>query len=287
MKTSWKWPHTLITLVIAPVATFVAGWVLPPIGGWVAAALALTALVVVAGHGLAGLARGAFVDEQHYVSLSRLQTVMWTIVVSSAFVIAAIANLHTGQANPLDVALPGELWILLGISGTSLVGTPLIRSQKAKRAGNTENFAATLKELGFAVSKNDVKKEGKGGRDLRVDDAAEAKIKAGDADPGADPTLPPRSNGVVVIRARPEDSSWSDLFRGEDTGNAALLDLGKVQMLYFTLTIVGAYVVAIGRLFIDSNGAAITELPALSDGAVGLLGISHASYLANKAVDRP
>jgi hypothetical protein len=61
----------------------------------------------------------------------------------------------------------------------------------------------------------------------------------------------------------------ADMFRGEETGNAAFLDLGKVQMFFFTI--------------ID-GGVPIHEFPALDESIVALLGISHATFLTYQAV---
>lgn len=91
--------------------------------------------------------------------------------------------------------------------------------------------------------------------------------------------------GSLVVNQSPDDAGWADLFRGEDVGNAGHLDLGKIQMFYFTLIIVFAYGAAIAEMF-ESSRFGITKFPLLSSGTVALLGISHAGYLANKAVTR-
>jgi len=92
------------------------------------------------------------------------------------------------------------------------------------------------------------------------------------------------AKGQVAVNPTPSDSNWGDLFRGEETSNAATLDLGKAQMFYFTLILVLAYGVALGKLLL--KGPAFTEFPLLDQGMLALLGISHAAYLVNKAVPR-
>jgi len=86
------------------------------------------------------------------------------------------------------------------------------------------------------------------------------------------------------VNLEPSSAGWGDLFKGEETGNAAQLDMGKVQMLFFTLILVLAYGIAIDAL-LNGTGA-VKELPILDAGIVALLGSSHAGYLANKAVPR-
>jgi hypothetical protein len=80
---------------------------------------------------------------------------------------------------------------------------------------------------------------------------------------------------------------WSDLFSGEETANASVLDMAKIQMFFFTLVIVVAYCSALGSMFLDSlgaNGSPISTFPSIHPSMVILLGISHTGYLTNKAV---
>ncbi|MGO8672059.1 MAG: hypothetical protein ACLQVD_11915 [Capsulimonadaceae bacterium] len=91
----------------------------------------------------------------------------------------------------------------------------------------------------------------------------------------------------------PTAASFTDLFQGDDVGNAGSIDLSKVQMFYFTLILVVGYAFAIGKMFV--HGAVPTpadkplfygynDFPALSAAAVTLLGISHGGYLGFKAM---
>ncbi len=86
-----------------------------------------------------------------------------------------------------------------------------------------------------------------------------------------------------MVKDYPTKANISDLFKGDEVSNAAQLDLGKVQMFYFTLILVFAYGVQLGSLFLDSSGV-VENLPVLSTGMLALLAISHAGYLTNKAV---
>ncbi len=196
-----------------------------------------------------GLWRGLLVDERNKVSLSRLQMTLWTVVILSGFLTAALSNLAAGQTSPLSIAIPHELWLLMGISTTSLVGSPLIKSTKITKKPNEAEKTSTLT--------------------LMSQEGLDTSIVA--------------TKGLIVVNTTLEAARWSDLFKGEESGNAAQLDLSKVQMFFFTLILVLAYAVALGNAF-SGNVAKIDGLPALAPGMVTLLGISHAGYLVHKGI---
>ncbi len=216
---------------------------------WLATLILLGIFTAVAGHGITGLWRGLLIDDRNKISLSRLQMIFWTIVVLSGFLTAALSNLAAGQTNPLSIAIPRELWLLMGISTTSLVGSPLIKSTKKTKEPNDEEKTATF---------NLMAKEG-------VD------------------TNKLKNRGQIIVNTTLEEARWSDLFKGEESGNAAQLDLSKVQMFFFTLILVLAYAVALGTAFAGSE-LKIDKFPGLDSSMVTLLGISHAGYLVNKGV---
>jgi hypothetical protein len=89
-------------------------------------------------------------------------------------------------------------------------------------------------------------------------------------------------DGLVLTYISPEFSRWGDLFKGEEAGNAAAVDLGKLQMFFFTFVLVLGYGAAVAAAF--SREGPLTALPAVEDGMNILLGISHTGYLANKAI---
>jgi hypothetical protein len=93
---------------------------------------------------------------------------------------------------------------------------------------------------------------------------------------------PPDNNGLIVANLTVNDASWSDLFMGEEVGNFAYVDMAKVQMFFFTLILVAIYGAALGNLFYGRT--AVTAFPDFDSSMAALLAISHAGYLANKAV---
>ncbi len=189
---------------------------------WLVVLVLLAAFAVVSGHGITGHWRGILIDARNKMSLSRLQFVAWTLVVLSAILTAALTNLATGWQTPLDFTVPSQLWVLMGISTASLVGSPAILSNK-------------------------------------------------------------RDRGLVVRNEQATEARWGNLLMGEEFGNVDHVDLGKMQMFFFTFILVLSYGAAIGAMFADVEGA-ITELPQIQDGMNVLLGISHTGYLSNKVV---
>src|SRR5262245_33529876 len=80
----WKWWHTAALVGIVFVLGL-TGWAykVAPRKMFPLTLVALTVFTTVAGQGTVGLWRGVLVDERNRMSLSRLQLVLWTIVVLS------------------------------------------------------------------------------------------------------------------------------------------------------------------------------------------------------------
>ncbi len=227
----------------------------PALVAWLATLVLLAASIAIAGHGIVGRWMGALIDDRNRISLSRLQMSLWTILVLSAFLTAALTNIAAGQANPLAIAIPSQLWLVMGITTTALVGSPLIKSYKA----------------GQPVSDDDVAAQASQQKTLDLLAKQRSDLTAAD------------NRGRLVVLGSPEDASWSDLFQGEEISNAARLDLGKVQMFYFTLVLLLAYAAALAALFGRAPGN-ITQLPPLDESMITLLAISNGGYLVNKAI---
>jgi hypothetical protein len=283
---------------------------------WLVNLALATAFVAFAGKATMRLWWGALIDEQNSMSLARLQITLWTIVIGSAYVTAATTNalagedsavpsmkeitdaqvVVTGAKEDLDrveaqlkegggaskqpelakrkeelreertkreqtlkeleaarhrssavIAIPTAVWLLLGISLSSLAGSPLILSYKKEQPPSEEQKAKTIEAL----------------KQQKVDPA----------------TL--ESKGLVIAKREPKDASIADFFRGEETGNAARLDLGRVQLLFFMIGVLVAYAIALGARF--RLVGPIHEFPDLDTSLAALLGVSNAGYLLNKA----
>jgi hypothetical protein len=222
---------------------------------WASFAAMLALFVLVAGRGITGVWRGAFIDDVNTISLSRLQLIIWTIVVVSGFMAAALSNvLIAAVPNPLVITIPNQLLQLLGISTASFVGATLIAEPK-KAAAPTVNPDTIAKVTATVAAQNNV--------------APDSVSTA----------------GVLLANKNPDGARWSDLVTGEEIANGAHLDISRVQMLFFTLVLVAAYAVALGKV-LGGPAPAFGAFPGLDDGMIALLGISHVGYLTVKAAPK-
>lgn len=254
-KQQWEWWHTafwvLFTIGLPTMAFYQVDHL---VRVWWLFMAGFVLILLITGHGVTGTWKGAFIDNRNVLSLSRFQMMAWTTLVLSAFITAAFWNIFKVSApNPIDIVLPKELWLLMGISTASLVASPLILSDKKKQQPNQKEMRQTfelLAEQGYDKNKLD-------------------------------------NQGLLVVNESPDQAHWSDLFTGEETGNFAHLDLARLQMFFFTLVSLLTYGVAIGHILdeVASANPAVrfSDFPVLSEGLLALIGISHSGYLAAKA----
>lgn len=310
---SWNWRHSVVLLVLLvallEICLRLLGW--PFVTGdggsavttWFVVMLLTTAILMVVGWGITGRPYGVLIDERNKLSLSRLQITVWTIVVLSAWITAVVWNLAAGKGiSALDISLPQTLWLLLGISTTSLVASPLILSTKTTAQINPLQLQ---RQLRLAASKRGITAKPKHAGNAQTQ-------QPGSSDPGIDTpdlrftpekgvpiamftpdpvliqelkaALKVDAQGAVVVNTQLNDASLADLFAGDEVGNFVQVDLSKAQMLLITIVIVVAYATALGAMFIAATSAGITQFPDVDSSMVALLAISHSGYLAYKAV---
>jgi hypothetical protein len=227
---------------------------------------------------LIGLACGrweaTFIDNRNRMSLSKLQVILWTVVVLSSILSASCFNAaDTGDISKIiGIAVDPTLWGLLGISVTTAVGAPLALSGKGDRTVFQPELDDTKKNL--------------------------AAITGVPSDHLA-------NDGHLLVKAHQSDARFSDLIRGDDVGNGDTIDFSKVQQLYFTLLTLLIFGLAVAKQFItsaeiavklaahqavfDANNqkiihAVINQLPTPDPGFLGLLAASGAGYLFYKAM---
>lgn len=250
---NWSTAHSggaLAIIIAMPIVVASTAYAQHTLLAWFFAFFFLICFLLLAGHGVTGMWRGVVIDERNVISLSRFQMVAWTVIVLSAYFAGALCNLAIGNDDPLQISIPAQLWILMGISTTSLVGSPLILSTK-KAKNPAEEERKTVFEL---------------------------LSKQGDTKDTLD------NKGLVVINTTPAKARWSDMFTGEETGNAAHLDLSRIQMFFFTLIVALAYAIAIANMFIQSDSNGITTMPTLDESMLSLIAISHGGYLVAKGI---
>jgi hypothetical protein len=256
---------TILLLLACPVVA----WFLQPRWALLAVTVLLLAFLGSLGKQKNKLWRGALVDTRNKVSLSRFQTALWTVLVASALLTVALHNIRTEQVNPLDFSLPPELLVLLGISVTSLVGASIIKREKGRIKPEKASSEMALGRAHDTAPGNIV--------------SVGTQLVAAE-----DPDHPSKTDdivakGLLATNGSPDQSSWMDLFSGEEVGSIGRLDLGKIQMFYFTIIVIFLYAVAVASLLPEGAGK-VEVLPTLNEGMIALLGISHAAYLTNKTV---
>ena len=228
-----------------------AGW------DWFLVIILMIGFVFSLGKSITGSFFGIFVSEVNRMSLSRFQLVLWTLIVLSAFLTIALKRVAAGVTDPLAIALPEQLWLLLGISTTALVGTPLILKNKEKKEPaakfikKAEDRAVKSEQITSEVFKDNVK-----------------------------------IYGIRAVNEDKKEAKFTDMFTGEELINSHIIDVAKVQMFFFTLLIALSYMILLLKLIRTADPAVIDSFPALSDGIVALLGISSGGYLTSKAIDQ-
>jgi len=142
-RLSPRWCALLLLAITAAMLAVGASTHLRGGASWLAELALLTALFAVVGQAVTAFPTGLLVDPRNRMSLSQLQTVLWTAVVLSAYL--DIVMRRMGEPDPLAVAIDWHLWALMGISTASLVGTPLIQGLKAKGPPDAAAPPATAK----------------------------------------------------------------------------------------------------------------------------------------------
>jgi len=249
-KVTWTAWHSL-ALVALGTALLVVGVAATRAGrqqAWLLSGLLMALMMGVAGHGTTRRWLGALIDRRNRMSLSRLQMALWTLIVASSLYTAALANVANGVSAPLSIAIPAEIWLLMGISTATLVGSPLVLASKRTSELAPLDEAHRLNRL---------------------------------ADLGMDVGHVETARGALA-NTSPRGASLGDLVWGEEVGNAGTLDLARTQMLLLTLVLASVYAASLGARLAGSD--AIHAFPSVDAGMLALLGISHTGYLTSKAI---
>lgn len=220
---------------------------------WLASLATMMASIAYCGSYTVGTWKGIFIDRRNVISLSRVQMMSWTVIVTSALLSIALWRIWFGTQNPLDLNVPPELWILMGTATSSAIGASLVLNNKAGAGEpNPDQLARTKDSLAA-----------QGDNPANID-----------------------NHGLVLINKDIAMARWTDMITGDETGNAAHLDLSKVQMLLFTVVSIIIYCICLWNTLHQAGGATaktIDGLPILSQTILALIGISHAGYLTAKA----
>jgi hypothetical protein len=246
----WSVGTTLGILVLFIIVIALAGIFAPTsirLAIWIGTLILLSVFLLVLGRGITGQWLGFLIDNTNKMSLSRLQLGLWLILIVSAFLAAALSNLHivifnmpvnNMPVNALSITIPQELLALFGVSATALVGTSAILNVKNSNALQSKNG----KNIATKGSRYDAK-----WYDIfKGDDAA---------------------NAAYV-----------------DLSKVQMFYITIILVLVYGVAL-GAMFTGVGG-GVDPTTLAITAFPPLSATMVTLLGISQAGYLVYKAVPR-
>ena len=144
--------YDLLVALGMPALTVILAWWRPwdATRTWLFVMLSMAATIVFHGYRITGLWRGCLIDGRNLCSLSRFQLILWTTVVLSGYLLGVMVNFDRGAVDPLAIAIPTQLWMLMGISTTSLLGSPLLLNQKRREPGNSKQDEAIREETAAA-----------------------------------------------------------------------------------------------------------------------------------------
>jgi len=275
------------------------------------------------GKSLTGRKLGIFINGRNRIDLSRFQVVLWTLLILPAYATIALERIRwlplppLPGNDPLQITMDPRLWALLGISATSLVGTTLTSSEKKKKEPENKVFKQMEDKLRIRVEeqlqrpteveKIEILSKQRIAGLAAPDENRQAEIR--------EQVRKDRLNEVLKQSARPlkeaetlrqgllagngsvDDAKFSNIFEadevsglnvtaaGNQTSIGSYIDISKVQMFFFTIIAICTYAVLLMNQFAQVLPASMDSFPALSDGLVAILGISHAGFLGNNAVD--
>lgn len=302
VKQGWGWG------VLIPIAAIVVIGIWLPVGpqgikagvrmalSWTAIGILMFVILALIGNAVNKGPFGVLIDNRNMMSLSRLQIILWTVVILSAFVSTMLARVsdsrihpedyqcktitneegvevsEPGCAEPLDIQVPAMLWTLMGISLASAVGSPLLKNFKAQRTADEDRQRKKMAErTSMTLGGEEVPPVT---FDNRLDQVATSM--------GVEEK--PQNEGAVVKKANWLEARFSDIFMGEEVANFMYVDIAKVQNFLFSVFAVVSYAVAVGIAM--AGAASIAEfiaLPEMPEGLVAVIGISHGGYLTDKA----
>jgi hypothetical protein len=249
-----------------------SGWIITPGPHlwpilWILTLSAFVGAGVLVGQTVSGRWDGVLVDRQNRISLSRFQLIGWTLLILSALFAAGLQNIFRpgdGTLGILDITIHPQIWGLLGLSAFTAVTASAIT---AGNAGET-----------MQLPPPEVRSRGQDDDDTvpvqRTIGTVTGNIATTDS-----LTTEPIAVGRTIQKATAADARWIDMIRGDSEG-ADYVDAAKFQQLVITVLIVVVYGAQLWQSF--ARPGFITEFLPPSEGMLALIGISHATYLADK-----
>lgn len=97
---------------------------------WVVSLVLLFAALMLFGMSTGRGTGGLLIDSRNKFSSSRLQIILWTVVVLSTVISVVGFNVVSKAAEPIGFTIPGNILAVLGISVGALAGSSLVKSAK-------------------------------------------------------------------------------------------------------------------------------------------------------------
>jgi F0F1-type ATP synthase membrane subunit c/vacuolar-type H+-ATPase subunit K len=223
-------------------------------GQWLISTAIIALMLLLISYAIRGGAFAFLIDERNRMSLSRLQLSAWTILLIGGYWTLAFWDVRCGARGSLMGPFPTmqyDLWLLLGIVNISAVASPLILQTKANA-------------------------------DTPATDTAPPHVAATQVS----------EIGTLDARTTSAGASWLDLFTGEEVANRGTIDISRLQHFVITLLLLATYAYILGATM---NGLQVGDptkpfvavnMPSVGQTFLGLLAISHAGYLAAKALPK-
>jgi len=198
---------------------------------------------------------GVLIDkDRNRLSLSRLQITLWTIIIISAYMTIALIR---SMPNALNALTAQQIELC----------TQALLEDCAPQPLNISFPSEVWVVLGIST----------------VSFAGSSLIKINKRQQFWTNITKDDLSKPVVYQA--PGAKFSDIFYGDDEGNRDSIDLAKVQMFFFTMVLMFAYVVAISTQMLNEEllrASLAFDFPVFSSSMATILAISHAGYLAVK-----
>jgi hypothetical protein len=131
---------TVVMLILVVMVFWAARFAAYTTNMWTLILLAMILFVFFLGRWISGRPMGVFIGSRNLMSLSRLQMVLWTVLVLSGYFTMALHRVRDGSpADPLAIGMDWHLWALMGISTASLVASPLLLGSKTDKQADQKS----------------------------------------------------------------------------------------------------------------------------------------------------
>jgi hypothetical protein len=260
------------------------------LGVWILVIGLFVIFLIVIGVCIAGRAMGLLIDSRNRISLSTFQTILWTVILLSAFFTVAAALMQTeGQLDyAFNIALDQRLWALMGISVTTLAGTPLVKDVKSGRKVSIRALRDyTMRNAERILER--IRKQPTRFPSDKYPNVSKAEDLVSLPDYLLRAAVEDDHDGPLYIAPDQKEATAMDIFRADELVNYYRVDLAKVQMFFFTVVGALAYMLILADWITTLKLGAVTAenlaaFPVMHEGFVAILGISHAGFLGNTAV---